>query len=81
MKGSRCVSVVTNSTSIHKDANSVPGLAQCVKDPLFCCELWCGLQTHCDLALLWRRPTAMALIQPLAWELPYASGVALKTKN
>ena len=30
-----------------------------------CCELWC-------------RPVATALIQPLAWEPPYAEGVALK---
>ena len=34
-----------------------------------------------DLALLWLwcRLAAMALIQPLAWELPHALGVALKT--
>jgi len=33
-----------------------------------------------DLALLWlwRRPAAVAPIQPLDWERPYASGVALK---
>ena len=32
-----------------------------------------------DLALLWLwcRPTATAPIRPLAWEPPYASGVAL----
>ena len=36
-----------------------------------------------DLALLWLycRPAAVALIQPLAWELPYALGVALKRKE
>ena len=36
----------------------------------------CGL----DLALLWlwRRLAAVALIRPLAWEPPYAMGVALK---
>ena len=36
-----------------------------------------------DLALLWLwpRPAAAALIQPLAWELPYAAGAALKRKN
>ena len=28
--------------------------------------------------LLWRRLAAAALIRPLAWELPYAMGVALK---
>ena len=27
---------------------------------------------------LWRRPIAVALIRPLAWELPYAVGAALK---
>ena len=27
---------------------------------------------------LWLRPAATAPIQPLAWELPYASGVAIK---
>ena len=42
----------------------------------------CGLK---DLALpqatvlLW--PAAVALIDPLAWELPYAIGVALKRKR
>ena len=30
------------------------------------------------LLWLWRRPVAAALIQPLAWELPYAASVALK---
>jgi len=33
-----------------------------------CCELWC-------------RPAAAAPIRPLAWELPYATGVALKRKK
>ena len=36
-----------------------------------------------DLALLWLwcRPAAAALIQLLAWELPYAAGTALKKKK
>ena len=36
-----------------------------------------------DLALLWLRcrPAAVALIRPLAWELPYATGVTLKDKR
>ena len=42
----------------------------------------CGVGHRCGLdpALLWLwgRPAATALIQPLAWELPYAAGVALK---
>ena len=42
-------------------------LAQWVKDPVL---LW-----------LWCRPAAVAPIRPLAWEPPYASGVALRSKN
>ena len=36
-----------------------------------------------DLALLWLwgRPAAIAPIPPLAWELPHATGRALKSKN
>ena len=30
---------------------------------------------------LWCRPAAMAQIQPLAWEPPYATGVALKRRK
>ena len=42
----------------------------------------CGVGRRCssDPKLLWWwcRLTAVALIQPLAWELPYAMGAALK---
>ena len=41
----------------------------------------CGGHRHgLDLLLLWlwRGPAATALIQPLTWEPPYASGTALK---
>ena len=31
--------------------------------------------------LLWLKPTTSALIQPLAWELPYAAGGAVKGKK
>ena len=42
-----------------------------------------GQRRSSDLALLWlwRRPAAVAPIGPLAWELPYAAGVALKKTN
>ena len=39
-----------------------------------------GLRRGSDLVLLWLwcRPEAIALIGPLSWELPYATGIALK---
>ena len=41
-----------------------------------------GRRRGSDLVLLWlwRRPAAVALIGPLDWEPPYATGVALKKK-
>ena len=47
----------------------------------------CGIGHRCSLDLglallwLWCRLTATALIQALAWELPYESGVALKMQK
>ena len=42
-----------------------------------------GPQCGSDPALLWlwHRPEAMALIQPLVWELPYATPEALKNER
>ena len=42
-----------------------------------------GHRHDLDLALLWlwRRPAAVAPVGPLAWDPPYAVGVALKSKK
>ena len=40
-----------------------------------------GCKRGLDPALLWLWPAAVAPIQPLAWETPYALGVALKSKK
>ena len=42
-----------------------------------------GQKLSSDLVFLrlWRRPAAIAPIQPLSWELPYTTGAALKKKK
>ena len=48
-----------------------------------CHELWVGHRCDWDTVLLWlwRRLAAVAPIQPLAWELKYATSVALKKQQ
>ena len=67
---------------IYEDAGSIPGLTQWIRIQ-HCCELWCRSQTRLDPVLLWLwcKLAAVAPIQPLAWEFPYAMGAALKKKG
>ena len=45
----------------------------------------CGVGHRCssgtESLCLWHRLAAETLIQPLVWEIPYATGVALKKKR
>ena len=78
-RSSPCGSVVMNLTGIHEDVSSIPGLEGAGV------AVSCGVDHRrgSDPALLWllHRLAAAALIGPLAWELPYAVGAALKKKK
>ena len=72
-------------TSIPVDMDLVPGLTQWVGSSI---AMSCGVgcKHGLDPVFLWLqcRPAAEVPIQPLqplAWELPYASAVALKSKK
>ena len=69
---------VKNQTRTSEDAGSIPGLAQCVKGSSASCGVGCRHSSDLALIWLWHRAAAIATIQPLAWELPYATAVALK---
>ena len=70
-----------NPTSNHEVACSIPGLTQWVKDPGIVVSCGIGQRYSWDPVLLWHRLAAVVLIQPLAWEPPYAEGAALKSKK
>ena len=71
--------------SVHEDAGLIPGLAQRVKGSSIATSSGIGHRCASDLALpwlgLWCRLAAVAPIQHLTWELPYATGKALKRKK
>ena len=56
---------LTNPTRIHEDVGLIPALLSGLR-----IWLW-----------LWCRPASVAPIRPLAWEPPYATGAAVKSKH
>ena len=71
---------LTNPTRNHEFAGSISGLAQWVKRSSVAVSYGVGCRRGSDPTLLWlwRMLVATAPIRPLAWEPPYAVGVALE---
>ena len=69
---------LTNPTSMRRQVRSLASLSGL---RIRCCGV--GHRYGSDLALLWlwHRLAATALVGSLAWEPPYAEGVALKKKK
>ena len=83
-KGSSgCGSAAMNSTSICEETGSIPGLTQWVKGSGIAMSCGVGCKGGLDPTLLWLwcRLEAAALFQPLAWELLYVTGAAIKSKK
>ena len=75
-ESSHCCAVEMNPINSHKDVDSIPGLGPWVV--VWVTRRW---GSDCMLLRLWRRLAGLAPNGPLTWELPYASGVALKRKK
>ena len=64
-----------NLTRSHEVVGLIPGLTHGVA---VSCGVGCRRDSDLALLWLWRRLVAIPPIRPLAWEPPYAEGVALK---
>ena len=74
---------LTNPTRNQEVSGSIPGLARWVKGSGVAGSYGVCSRCSSDPALLWlwRQLAATAPIRPLAWELPYAVGTALKRQK
>ena len=78
-RSSRRGAAETNPAGNHEVTGSIPGFASGLRIwP--CCELCVGCRCCSDSVLLWLwcRRAPVAPMGPLAWEPPYAAGMALK---
>ena len=74
---------VKNRHSVRDNMGSIPGFTQWVKDLAIAASCSIGRRFGSDplLPWLWHRLAVAALIRTLAWELPCATGVALKKQK
>ena len=76
---------VKNLTSVHEDVGLIPGPARWIKGLALLQGVALGCKCCSDSTLLWLwlwcRLAAAAPVRPLAWELPYATGAALKRQK
>ena len=71
--------LLMNLTRNHEVSGSVPGLAHWLRIGVdMSCGVGCRHGSEPELLWLWCRLVATAPIRPLAWEPPYAIGVALE---
>ena len=72
-----------NPINIRENMGLIPGLTQVGQGSGVAVSCGVGYRHGLDpmLLWLWQKSAAAAQFRPLAWELPYARGVALKSKK
>ena len=70
-----------NPASIHENVDLIPGSVGQGSHFAVSCDGGRRRGSDPKLLWLWCRLASTASIRPLAWELPYATGVALKKKT